>query len=232
MKSLFFLFPAIALSLAAIRESTNPLCSLQLRDNSSIALIERTNDWTVVPWTSHTLWPSAYFYIALDGTMYGENGKVCSFSRMHSIHFQNFRTSLIGAASLKCAFNATTAGADKFTATTDGRLSLNGQTDFWSCPDLDGDGHHAEPAPLIFPPTGYLDPNDESNYGSCNATTLYTRQCLTESDFLLDPENVRLSGSASTSTNTQQEMTSDSERTTLATEYAIIGLAVSLLLAQ
>lgn len=82
MKSHFFLLPAVAFSLTAIRDSTEPLCSLQLRDNISATSIERTNDWTIISWTPNTLWPTADFFLALNGRLYGENGQLCSFSRM------------------------------------------------------------------------------------------------------------------------------------------------------
>lgn len=91
MKTQYFLYPAIALSTAAIRQSADSLCPLQLYDNSSAASIERTNDWTVVSWTSGTLWPAAKFYLALDGKLYGGNGQACSFSRTSSSEIKTLK---------------------------------------------------------------------------------------------------------------------------------------------
>lgn len=79
--------PAFTFSQAIIRNETSPVCSLQLSDSISKTAIERTNDWTITPWTSYTLWPAAKFFFTRDGELYGNNGQFCSFSRMYTHDF-------------------------------------------------------------------------------------------------------------------------------------------------
>lgn len=127
---------------------------------------------------------------------------------------------------MRCADNTSTTTAENFAAEQDGFISLDGQKDFWFCPDLDGDAHHAEAAPLIYPPIGFLAQNDGPDYQICNKTTLYTNRCFADTDFVLDPRRVVLGGDASD----QQQVTADARRTVYSIHHIVAVLIVAFLL--
>lgn len=225
MKGYIFLFPTIATSMAAIRQGSNSLCSLQLRDNVSTTSIERTNDWTIVSWTADTLWPTAHFYLGSDGRLYGGNGQGCSFSRMYTTRVRVQNTLLTTIANLICGVKNATAATKGFGITNDKLISLNGQQNFWYCADSDGDGHHAKAAPLILPPTGFFAQIDEPDYANCTSMTLGADNCFSRSDFVLKPDKINLS----TGMNSQQEVTSKSGRTLCTLKHLLMGAFMALI---
>lgn len=201
--------PAFTFSQAIIRNETSPVCSLQLSDSISKTAIERTNDWTITPWTSYTLWPAAKFFFTRDGELYGNNGQFCSFSPC-----------------LKCAFTQLDSTTGNFTITQNGSVSIGGRTEFWYCPDPDGDAHHAQAAPLIFPPQGVLPLDEEPDYSTCNKTTLSSATCRNRTEFKLDPQRIMLGSGDSSS---QQTVTGNAVRTAWKALGAALAIVAAIL---
>jgi len=63
-------------------EEAGKLCSLQLQTKAG--LIQRTDDWDLVPSTNASLWPAAQLYLTTEeqSRMYGSDGGRCGFDRM------------------------------------------------------------------------------------------------------------------------------------------------------
>lgn len=133
---------------------------------------------------------------------------------------------LMTSAYLKCASSDLTDTLGNFTIMQNGSVSLGGRTEFWLCPDPDGDAHHAEAAPLIFPPKGSLSQNDEPDYSSCNVTMLTTASCRNETEFKLDPQRIMLGSDASG----QQEVTGGAGRTVWTAQSVALAVAATFLL--
>lgn len=64
-----------------ITEEAGQLCKLHLRTKAG--MLERTDDWDVVPSTNITLWPTAQLYLTSEqqSRMYSNDGGRCGFDR-------------------------------------------------------------------------------------------------------------------------------------------------------
>jgi len=62
-------------------EEVGKLCSLQLQTRAGV--IQRTDDWDLVPRTNVTLWPTAQLYLTSEdqSRMYSSDGGRCGFNR-------------------------------------------------------------------------------------------------------------------------------------------------------
>lgn len=132
---------------------------------------------------------------------------------------------LTDLAYLTCIDDTASTNIGGFAVSQNGPLTLAGQARFWFCPDPDGDAHHAEAAPLTFPPIGFLAAEDEPDYASCNATVLTADTCFDEDDFDQNPQSLVLGN-----TNNQPNMTGNAGRTKSTVECIVAGLIAATLL--
>lgn len=137
-----------------------------------------------------------------------------------------FSNSLTASAYLKCASTKANSDTGKFTIKQNGSISIRSQTEFWYCPDPDGDAHHAQAAPLIFPARGILSQNDEPDYSSCNMTILTSITCHNKSEFKLDPQKIMLGSGDS---NSQQTVTGEAVRTAWKAHVAALAVVAAVL---
>lgn len=72
---------ATAIAQSNVTGEAGELCKLQLQTEAGV--LERTDDWDLVPSTNTTLWPTAQLYLTSEqqSRMYGSDGGRCGFDR-------------------------------------------------------------------------------------------------------------------------------------------------------
>jgi len=70
-----------AIAQSNVTGEAGELCKLQLQTKAGV--LERTDDWDLVPSTNTTLWPTAQLYLTSEqlSRMYGSDGGRCGFDR-------------------------------------------------------------------------------------------------------------------------------------------------------
>ncbi|KAK5938138.1 hypothetical protein PMZ80_009727 [Knufia obscura] len=156
-------------------EETGKLCSLQLHTRTG--LIQRTNDWELVPSTNTTLWPAAQIYLTTEESsrMYGSDGGRCGFD-----------------PHLRCAnisdFDSTKHG---FYIAENGLLNFANRTVFWQCPNNDSaDEQMNNAAPYLYPPIDSIEKIKLPE--NCTAVNLTASRCEVDqgSEFTVTPSSI------------------------------------------
>lgn len=70
-----------AIAQTNVTQETADLCKLQLHTKAGV--LQRTDDWDLVPSTNTTLWPTAQLFLTSEqqGRLYSSDGQRCGFER-------------------------------------------------------------------------------------------------------------------------------------------------------
>ncbi|KAK5087609.1 hypothetical protein LTR70_006918 [Exophiala xenobiotica] len=149
-----------AIAQSNVTGEAGELCKLQLQTKAGV--LERTDDWDLVPSTNTTLWPTAQLYLTSEqlSRMYGGDGGRCGFDpHLRCDDVKDFDSMKYG-----------------FYIASNGSLNFANRTVFWRCPNTDkADEQRDNAAPWIFPPVGAMDSIKMPS--NCTAVNLTSTKC-------------------------------------------------------
>lgn len=166
-----------AIAQTNVTQETADLCKLQLHTKAGV--LQRTDDWDLVPSTNTTLWPTAQLFLTSEqqGRLYSSDGQRCGFEPYFRCdHIEDLDSTKYG-----------------FYIASNGSLYFANETVFWRCPNTGQDEDEDETnneAPLIYPPVGVMDSIELPS--NCTAVNLTSTQCqaAAESDFTITPTKI------------------------------------------
>jgi len=173
-------------------DEAGKLCSLQLQTKAG--LLQRTDDWDLVPSTNTTLWPAAQLYLTTEdlSRMYSNDGGRCGFNRMFCFLPLSVRgiprakqinrspdsqiLTDTRLAYLRCS-TITNLDSTKygFYISSNGSLTFANSTLFWQCANTDDTTSNA--APYIYPPIDTISGTKLPDNCTALNLTSYSSRC-------------------------------------------------------